>query len=360
MATLGNTFLNLIDMMKASDGGDKAIASVAEMLAWSNPILDDAIAVECNSGTKHSHSIRTGLPSVAWGMIYQGIQQSKSQRQTVEDTTGFLEGLSTVDTRLLELYKSKGKADAVRLAEAMGFIESMNQTMATGLFYQDTATMPEAFKGLGARYNGIGGGGAGNQVVSAGGVGSDNTSVWFVTWSEYATHLIYPEGTQAGIKREDKGEQRVLDANGNPYYVKEEMFRWHMGVSVRDWRYNVRVANIDVSDLLAGTVDIYAFMRQGYYKMLGRKMARAGNNMNKGNSVADPGIPISRSAIYMNTDVLQALDVASTNGRGGSIDNFVRLLPKEIDGKEVMTYRGIPIRETDALLNTEAVVPVIA
>jgi len=26
----------------------------------------------------------------------------------------------------------------------------------------------------------------------------------------------------------------------------------------------------------------------------------------------------------------------------------------EIEGKEVLTYRGIPIRETDALVNTEA------
>jgi len=357
MATLGNTFLNLIDMMKASDGGDKAIASVAELLAWNNPILDDAIAVECNSGTKHSHSIRTGLPSVAWGMLYQGIQQSKSQRQTVEDTTGFLEGLSTVDMRLLELYKKN--QNAVRLSEAMSFIESMNQTMATGLFYQDTATAPEAFKGLGARYNGIGGGGAGNQVVSAGGVGSDNTSIWFVTWSEYATHLIYPEGTQAGIKREDMGRQRVLDSNGNPYYVKEEMFRWHLGLSVRDWRYNVRIANIDVSDVLAGTVDVYKFLLQAYYKAHGRRMARAGNNINRGNSVADPAIPMSRTCIYMNTDMLAALDAAGTNSRGGATDNFIRLVPKEIEGKEVMTYRGIPIRETDALLNTEAVVPVI-
>lgn len=353
MATLGNTFLNLIDMMKAK--GDKELASVAELMSQSNPQLDDAIFVECNSGTKHMHSIRTGLPEVAWGALYRGINQSKSQRQSVEDTTGFIEGLSSVDERLLELFKKN--ANAVRLGEAMSFIEAMNQKMGQGMFYQDTATTPEAFKGLGARYSVIGGGGAGNQVISGGGVGSDNTSIWFVTWSEYATHMIYPEGTQAGIKREDMGRQRILDADGKPFYVKEEMFRQHIGLSVRDWRYNSRVANIDVSDLQGGTVDIYALMRKGYYKMLGRKLARTGSNQNRGNGMADPSVPITRTAIYMNTDVLEALDTAATNGRGGSVDNFVRLVPKEIEGKEVMTYRGIPIRETDALLNTEAVVP---
>src|SRR5690606_16436818 len=99
----------------------------------------------------------------------------------------------------------------------------------TGIFYHDTATTPEAFKGLGARYNVIGGGGAGNQVIDAGGRTADDdelTSIWFVTWSEFATHLIYPQNTQAGISREDKGEQRELDEEGNPFFVLEELWTW--------------------------------------------------------------------------------------------------------------------------------------
>lgn len=347
MATLGNTYLNLIDAMKASPD-NKTIAAVAELLALTNPILDDAITVEANSGTKHMHSIRTGLPSVAWGALYQGVPQSKSSRQTVEDTTGFLEGSMAVDTRLIELFKSR--ASALKMSEAMAFTEAMNQEMATGIFYHDTTATPEKFKGLGARYGTLNGGGAGNQIVDAGGVGSDNASVWFVTWSEWATHLIHPEGTPIGIKREVNENQRVLDALGNPYRADEETYRWHIGLSVRDWRYNARIANIDMSDLQAGTVDIYKFMRSAYYKLHSRRMSRVGANIKNG----DPTVPTSRIAIYMNRDVLEAMDVASNNNRGGVTDNFVRLTRAEVDGKEVMSYRGIPIRETDALLNTEA------
>jgi len=197
MATLGNTFLNLIDVMKASPDG-KTIAAVAELLALSNPQLDDAIAVECNQGTKHSHSIRTGLPSVSWGALYRGIPQSKSTRQSVEDTTGFIEVMSTVDERLLKIFGDR--ANALRLSEAMGFIEAMNQEMGYGMFYHNTATTPEKFLGLGARYGKLGGSGAGNQIVDAGGTGSDNTSIWFVTWSEWATHLIYPQNIPAGLQ----------------------------------------------------------------------------------------------------------------------------------------------------------------
>jgi hypothetical protein len=38
----------------------------------------------------------------------------------------------------------------------------------------------------------------------------------------------------------------------------------------------------------------------------------------------------------------------------------VSLTQGTVEGKEVKMYRGIPIRETDALLNTEAALPATA
>lgn len=351
MAVIGSSWLNLIDMQKASNpkGG---IWPVAEMLALTNPILDDAIAVECNAGLKHITSIRTGLPSVSWGALYKGIPQSKSSRQNVEDTTGFVDAMSSVDKRLLDMFP--GKENAVRLSEAMAFIQAMNEEMASGIFYSDQATSPRQFTGLGARYRTLTGGGAANQIVDAGGTGNDLTSIWFVTWSEGATHLLYPQGTKAGIKREDKGEQRVLDEEGNPYFVMEELFNWHIGMSVRDWRYNSRVANIDLNKVADGTTDLYALLRSAYYKLHSRRQARPGANYNKNGQSADMSIPISKIAMYANTDILEALDAAGTNQRGGNTDNKIRLVPKEIEGQEIQHYRNIPIRETDALINGEA------
>lgn len=332
MATLASTYLNLIDIHK-NDGN---IGPVIEVLKQQNPILDDAVAMECNMGGIHRHGIRTGLPTPAWGRLYQGIPQSKSSIQQVDDTTGFLEARSGVDTRALKLSKNPG---ALRLGEAMAHLESMNQEMATGLFYHDTTTTPEKFKGLAARYNVSGGSGAGNQIVKAGGAGSDNTSIWFVTWGDHATHLLYPEGTKAGVSRTDKGEQRVTDANGDPYYVKEELFEWHIGLAVKDWRYNARIANLDVSDVIADTVDILKFMRQAYYKLQSRRLDSK----------------TSRMAIYMNRTILEALD-ARTTPTGTASATALQLTRKDLEGQEVLTYRGIPIRETDAILNTEAAV----
>ncbi len=146
--------------------------------------------------------------------------------------------------------------------------------------------------------------------------------------------LPYPKGSKAGIDREDKGKQTKTNADGSILDVVREKFQWDIGLSVRDYRYVSRIANIDVSDVKAGNVKLYDFMRKAYYKLKQRRVMGG------------------RAAIYLNTDMLEALDALATNG--GTTDNFVRLTRKEIEGEEVLTYRGIPLRESDALLNTEA------
>ena len=327
MATIGNKMVDLIDVYKGQNP-DGTIAPVIEILSEMNPILDDAYAVECNSGTTHTHTVRAGLPAVTWGILYQGIPNDKGRLSQVEDTTGFVEGMSKVDTRLLKL----GNEGALRLSEAKAYLESMSQEVATKLFYGNSATDAEEFMGLAPRFNDKSAANGG-QIIDAGGTGSDNTSIWFTSWGDNQCHLLYPKGTQAGVSREDKGEIPVTDANGDTYFVKAETFTWHVGLAVKDWRYVSRVANIDVSDMEAGTVKLYDFLRKAYYKLQSRR------------------IPGGSLAIYCNTDVLEALDALSTNA--GASDSFVRLRPMEIEGKEVMTYRGIPIREVDAIINTE-------
>lgn len=344
MATIGATYPSLIDAFKGSTEG-----SVIELLSLQNPILDDAIATQCNMDAVHRHTIRTGLPSVAWGRLYQGIPQSKSTMQQVDDTTGFLEAASAVDTRLLDLASDPARQ---RLVDSAPYLEAMSQEMATGIFYHDTASAPEKFKGLAARYSTynsnapvISAPNIANQVIHGGGSGSDNTSIWFVTWGDHATSLLYPKNTKAGVSMEDKGEQRVLDGANNPFYVKEALYRWHIGLFVKDWRYNARIANIDVSDMRAGSVDVWALLRKAYYRLQSRRRDAAA----------------SRIAIYMNRDVLEILDAQSTDrALLAANPNYTGLGHMQVEGKEVRSYRGIPIRETDAILNTEAVVPSVA
>lgn len=337
MATIGNSYLNLVDVYKRR-GVNGQVVPIIEALNELNPLMMDAYTVECNDGTKHLTTTRTGLPAVTWGRLYQGIPQSKSTTQQVYDTTGFVEGLSTVDKRLLE--RSKNPAE-LRMQEAGAFLESIAQEVQTNFFYADTSTTPERFKGLGARYNTL----SNSHVINGGGVGADNTSIWLVTHGAMQTRLIYPEGTSAGISRTDHGDQRVTDDLGNAYYVKEEEFRQDVGVSVGDYRFNVRIANIDVSAMQAGTVDLYDLLRKAYYRLESRR------NSNKRNNGM---VSVGKTVMYANRDVLEALDGLATNA--GASDSFVRLSRKEIQGEEVLDYRGMTIRETDALINAESLV----
>lgn len=330
MATLGATFFDLIDLYKLQEDGQQ-IATVIEILKENNAILDDAMTQQCNQGTTHRTTIRTGLPSVTWGQFYKGIPATKGTTAQVDDTTGFVEDLSSVDTRLLDI---SGNPNAVRLSEADASLEAIAQEVAATLIYGNDNTAPEEFTGFAPRFNSLSAANGG-QIVDAGGTGADNCSAWFTTWGDNQCHMLYPNGTAAGITREDKGEQRVLDSSSNAYYVKEELFRQHAGLTVRDWRYVSRVANIDNSLLIAGSVDIYSFFRKAFWKLKKHRVTGG------------------RLAIYCNSDVLEALDADSTPTTGTSA-SFVRLRPTEVDGMEVMSYRGIPVRQVDALLNNEA------
>lgn len=347
MATLGASTISLIDAMRST--GAEGAADVAEVLNRLSPVYRNAMSVECNDGTRHKHKIRTGLPTNAWGRLYQGIPQSKSGFQMVADTTGFVEGRSSVDTRELEIAKNPA---LLRQQEADGQIESMKQTIESGIFYSDVVTTPEQFKGFFARYNTLSGGSnpspASAQVIDGGGSGSNNCSIVVLTWSDASAHLIYPQGTVGGIQRTDMGVQRVLDGNGNAYYVKEEVFRAHVGLAVKDWRYNARISNINATNRDAGTVDLYGLLRKAFYSLQGvyQTALRDGSGKPNPNASAE-----GRTVIYMNRATLAALDALGTNG---SANTALRLTQMELEGRMVMAYRGIPIEVTDALLDTEA------
>jgi len=334
MATIGNSYASLADLYKNMEGM-QVTGDIIEILSQLNPILLDMPAIECNQGTTHLTTVRTGIPQPTWRELYQGVQPSKATNKQVKDATGMLEAWSEIDSKLVNL--AGAGAGQFRLNEAQAFLQGMANEWAETIFYGSAAN---EFTGLAPRFNEWSNDkadGSAFQVVDAGGTGSDNTSIWMVVWGPTTVHGLYPTGTNAGITRQDLGEETKENGDGTVYRVFREKFELDTGLSVRDYRYVVRIANIDISELQAGNVDLYALMRKAYYKLYQRR------------------VPNGSAAIYCNTDVMEALDAQATNN--GTSDNFVRLTPMEVQGETVMGYRGVPIRETDALLNTESVVP---
>ena len=342
MALIASNTQTLVDWAKKQDPNGSP-ARIVEILNATNEAIQDIPFKEANNTTSHRTTMRSGLPTPVWRLFNQGVQPTKSTTVQVDDVIGMLEDYAEVDKALADL---NGNSSEYRLSEAVAHIEGLNQAFMTAFFYGNNSINPEQYNGMSTRYSTVNASVPISQnVIDGGGTGSDNTSIWFVTWGDHATTLLYPKGMKAGVTIEDKGEQRVLDDAGNPYYAKETLFNWHMGVAVKDHRYNARIANIDVSEAMAGNVDIWALLRQAYYRLESRRRDAVS----------------SRIAIYMNRDMIEILDAQSSDrSLTTARSNTTHVSQATIEGKEVMTYRGLPIRETDALLNTEALVPVYA
>lgn len=324
MAVKGLTALTLADWGKRVDPNGK-IDKIIELLAQTNPILQDMLIVEGNLPTGHRTTVRSGLPAATWRLLNYGVQPSKSTTVQITDAIGMLEAYAEVDKSLADL---NGNTAEFRLSEDRAFIEAMNQQMAQTVFYGDTTINPERFMGLSSRYSSKSAGN-GQNIIDAGGTGTDNTSIWLIVWGENTVHGIFPKGQKAGLQFEDKGQETLVDANGGKYEGYRTHYKWDNGLTLRDWRYVVRIANIDVSDLSTGSAaNIVTQMVKALHRIPNRGM----------------GKPV----FYMNRTVAQALDLQSLDKAS------LALSVKETEGEWWTAFRGIPIRETDALLETEA------
>lgn len=328
MAILTSTMPTLIDKFSREDS-TKKIMKIVELMAKQNDILMDAEYMECNDGSKHKTTMRSGIPEPTWRMFNQGVQPSKSTTVPVLDTTGMMEDYGLVDKALADL---SGNEAAFRASENMGKLQGFNNKASRYMFYGNTQTEPQAFLGLSPRYNSLAAE-SGRNIVDAGGTGSTNTSIWFVTWGELTTHLLYPKGSVAGFQHRNLGEDTVKDDVGGEFQAYRDHFKWDIGMSVRDWRANARVANIDVttltSDAASGAKLIENLIKALY--LLENPMQGEG-----------------KTVIYCNRTIQTFLHLQAMNSKN------VNLTLGEYAGRKIPELLGIPIKRCDELLNTES------
>ena len=160
---------------------------------------DDAVFVEGNLPTGHRTTMRTSLPTVGYRQLNSGVTPSRSTTKQSDEACGKIEAWAECDVAIAKL---NGDEAAYRLSEAKPFLESMNQTFASGLFYGNQGLNQAAFTGFAPRYSSISSGTTKANVISATASpsGSDQTSIWLVVWGENTIHCIYPKGSQAGLQ----------------------------------------------------------------------------------------------------------------------------------------------------------------
>lgn len=330
MATLAVTNPTLLDLAKSQDPDGK-IATIIEILNQTNEILADMSWIEGNLPTGHRSTIRAGLPTATWRRLYEGVQPTKSTKVQVDDTTGMLEAYAEIDKALADL---NGNTSAFRLTEDRAHLEGMNQQMAEKLFFGDS-TEPESFIGLAPRFNDLSAANADNIIVG-GSADTDNRSIWLVVWGDMTCHGIVPKGSSAGFQMNDKGQVTIedVDGNGGRMEAYRTHYRWDAGLVVKDWRFIVRIANIDKS-LLTTDAATGANLPELMFQAIDLV----------------PNMAMGRPVFYMSRDIRTFVRQQSAN-----LTSQSTLVTQNVGGVPVTDFQGVPLRRVDALAIDEALV----
>lgn len=331
MAALQTIHPTLLDVTKRLDPNGK-IDTIAEILNETNEILSDMVWVEGNLPTGHRTTVRTGLPTPTWRKLYGGVQPTKSTTAQITDSCGMLEAYAEVDKALADL---NGNTAAFRLSEDRAHIEGINQEFVSTLFYGNEGTEPEAFTGFAPRFNSLSAVNGKQIIQNAGIEGSDNASIWLIVWGQNTVHGIYPKGSVGGLKHEDKGQVTIenVDGNGGRMEAYRSHYRWDCGLTVRDWRYIVRI-QYDQEDLTKDAKtgpDLVDLMSDALERV--------------------PSLTMGRPVFYANRKALSFLRRQIAN----KVTNST-LTMETVAGKKVTHFDGIPVRRVDQLTNSEAAV----
>lgn len=339
MAVLPTSNPTLLDVARYLDPNGN-IAKIVMILMKYNDILDDMPSIEGNLPTGHQTNVETSKPTPTLRLVNQGVVPAKATAKAIVDGLAMLENRNNIDINVARL---NGNVESFRQRQSRSFIQGFMDEVSRILIYGDTSTDAREFNGLASRYFALSGQTTSGQLITAGGSGSDNTSIWLVKWGEDTVFTVYPKGSKAGMQFEDLGIQDVVtDATtGAIMRAYTAWFQWLIGLVVADYRAVVRICNIDKSDLITASdtsdtsANILKFMSQAY------DLLPPGQN--------------GKPCFYMNNTVLSMLRVKLLN-KGNLCLSFKDVMgPGEIARKELHFY-DIPCRRVDAILNTEATI----
>jgi len=338
MPVLSTGQLTLADVSKRFSADGK-VDPIAELLSQQNDILEDAVFVEANQPTSHVVSVRTGLPAVYWRSYNAGVPSSKSTTAQITEPCAMLESRSHIDAKLLKL---NGDSAAWRLGEEAAFVEAMGQEMAAKMFNGNVGADLRTFSGFATRYSSTTAGN-GMNVLSAGGSGADNASLYLIGWGEQTVFCPFPKGSTAGLQSRDLGEESVQDGSGGWYQAARSLFQWDAGLVVKDWRYAVRIANIDMSDWLGVTGTQALTAGTNVVKLMVKALARIPNKNN------------CRLAFYANRSVYEGLMIQALDRTQNvlKIEDAINQFGQDIKQLSVL---GVPCRVVDQLGVAETVV----
>jgi len=254
MSTLGSDVITTAELRSSikQNGGD---ATVYEILEKNSYVVQQGRWVE-GSLPNGNEAFYQATTATATKRDYErGVAKSKTNEITTIDLSMQYAANIEVDISKLE---TRPNPQAYLQRQEHRQIVAMNTDFEDSFFNGDPTTDVRDIKGLASRLSSISStyGKPGYQVWDAGG-SSNLTSLYLVGWGNGGVVLFYPLGSNQGISRIVKPQERVTDADGYVYYAYCVYNNWKVGMSVDDHHAGLlRVANISISDLETfGTAD---------------------------------------------------------------------------------------------------------
>lgn len=337
--------LTLADLGRRMDPSGK-IADMAELMSQANEIDEDSPLVEGNLTTGHVVTLRTALPKGTFRRFNQGVGYTKSSASQITFGMAMLDAYSQIDKKLADL---GGNTNANREKEDVAHMEGLGQQWTGVVIYGNAWTTPEQFSGFSTYFSAIASAQNGVNVLDAGGTGSSNTSIWLIGWGDQTCYGIYPKGTKAGLTFENKGDVvPAYDTSNRRYEAYTSYFSRNGGIAIEDWRYVIRIANIDTTTAgLAGSTppDLFAIMSKAVVRLpTAGKMV---SNITKSDA-PDRVAPSVKLKFYCDRTSREYMDIQAIR------DKNVLLRPEDYAGRPIVNFRNIAIGVNDQQLDTEA------
>jgi hypothetical protein len=327
--------MTLADLAQTFGNGQEAIRILVNYMSQQTALAEDIMWRPTNKDTDYIFRVENALPAVSFRSINEGVFPTRGSATNITETCSLLESTFVIDKELMEISPDK---EIYRLEQAQGHLEAFTQKFAEEVWYGNRAGDARGLQGLSERYSNMAGPAA-EQIIDAGGTGTDNASIWIVSHGDRSFHGIYPKNTRAGFEHVAGQKQDISDkfdastGQTSTYEGYLDRFKWRFGIALIDWRQVVRIANIDVSALAtAGT----ASDTSADLLLL---MTRAANRLNN--------ISTGKISIYMNRTVKEAWEVQLLKKQN------LALTFDSATGKIVTGFHGWPIKVDDMLLNAE-------
>lgn len=339
MATLATSRPTLLDVMRSLDPNGR-IAKVAKVLQQYNKMLDDIPWIEGNLATGNQTTIQTSKAAPSRRSLNAGVVPTKSTVGQINDACSILENRNMIDVNVAGI---NGNSEAYRFQQDSMMMEGFSDALAIDLIYGDAAVDPLQFNGFATRYFSLGTTyTTSTQIIDAGGTGTDNTTIWLIGWGEGKVHGVYPKGTKAGLQYEDRGIQDILTNTTTGAYMRAYVswMQWMTGLAIEDYRYVVRIANIDVSNL--NTAGDGSDTSANIMKLMSKALDLLPDDGN------------TSPVFYMSRNTKSMLRVKMQDKSNLHLTVSDLVAPQGITRRPELTFQGIPVRRMDAILETES------